>query len=124
MSTNPESKQLPEAPHTEIERRKPVLDQADEEQGPVAIQNTMAQDVQFLLATYSQTFAALAARQQGDTKYVAQTAMQQARQALGVAVALGVIEDETVLPDGSPLWLSPSVPKQGEVQHKNVTLGA
>lgn len=56
----------------------------------------------------------------GDTKYVAQNAWLTARQALGVLVAAGAMQSDTIVRgaggQNEPLWLNPAVPPMGAPQ--------
>ncbi len=89
---------------------------------PVTFSDTTAPDVQFVLATFSQCVAQDFAKG-GDGRYKAQGAMVQARQALGVLVALGIMESHTKIGEqGEPLWLSPAVPPMGTQSTRNATL--
>jgi hypothetical protein len=102
---------------------KAIVPSLEENPGgtPETFADSSAPDVQFVLATYIQCVSQIFAKG-GDTRYHAQGAMVQARQALGVLVALGIMESETKLSDGTALWLSPAVPPMGVQANRNATL--
>ena len=111
--SNENTKALPPA-------RKPSLE-TNPGDTPVVFADASAPDVQFVLATFSQCVAQASAKG-GDERYLVQSAMVHARRALGVAVALGIMESHTTLENGEPLWLSPAVPPMGVASTKNATL--
>ncbi len=59
----------------------------------------------------------------GDTRFAISTALQAAREALGAMIALGVVREINVTPEGQPLWKQPAVPQPAGGTRQNVTLG-
>jgi hypothetical protein len=107
----------------EEKETKAIVPSLEENPGgtPETFADTNAADVQFVLAVFAQCVAQDFAKG-GDGRYKAQSAMVQARQALGVLVALGIMESDTKLTDGTTLWLSPAVPPMGVQANRNATL--
>ncbi|MFI5299989.1 MAG: hypothetical protein ACHREM_18020 [Polyangiales bacterium] len=114
--TQQEHPNLPSGqPHRpSLEAHNPSMDQPNQ---PAPGINYQARDLRFVLDVYTACLAETAAKG-GDTKYAAQNSMIIARQALGVLVALGLIEAETATEDGTPLWLSPAVPPMGQAPQR------
>lgn len=106
----------------DVKGPKPTLEQNPDET-PVEFADATAPDVQFVLATFARCVA-LDFAKGGDTRYKAQSAMVAARHALGVLVALGIMESQTKLVTGEALWLSPAVPPMGAQSTRNATLTA
>jgi hypothetical protein len=79
-------------------------------------------DRDFLAAAFLQLLGPIAAKG-GDTRFAVQTALQGAREALGAAIAVGIVSETSTMPDGRPLWSTPAVPQPAGAQQRNVTLG-
>lgn len=82
------------------------------QQGPMLV-DLEAEDVKFVMRVYTACIAEVAGKG-GDTRYAAINCFEIARQALGVAVAHGIIDSHTRLPmTGEKLWRNPQIPPEG-----------
>lgn len=91
---------------------RPRLEESPEDNLRV-VGDPHAPDVQFVLSVAAQCLAQ-AFSKGGDLRYAAQNAIIEARRLLGAAVAVGIMESETLLEGGENLWLSPAVPGHGQ----------
>lgn len=91
---------------------RPSLQQ-HEDDIPRVVADSGAADVQFVLATAAQCMAHVFEKG-GDMRYAAQNAIIAARTLLGAAVAVGILESETMLEGGEALWINPAVPAHGQ----------
>lgn len=103
----------------------PTLEQAPEEMPEQPIADAAAPDTQFVLHVMSLCLAQKFA-DGGDTRYVAQNAFHTAREALGVLVAVGLMESTTIIRVGGnnePLYKSPAVPPMHQAVRPGPIMG-
>jgi hypothetical protein len=116
-----EPNQNPQTPQLSAPAPKPVLTETPAETMP-APQVGLMNDRDFLAAAFLNVLGPMVAKG-GDTRFAVQTALQAAREALGAAIACGIVAETSLMPNGQPLWQTPAVPQPAGAQRQNVTLG-